>query len=168
MRFARGSYWGLRLSTIISFRPWRVCPAVGYTYKPLCHTRIAWFLNAEGPAPWLCGLARRLARRLARLTLRSCLPTIPLLMNRLATASSAAGGALLALGCFLGAPVDVYAGSAGPIRAFTSLTRSSGCRPSIGKRDDSARECARLPAMTPRQPGTTTARANLPRGALLV
>jgi len=31
----------------IPFRPWQVCPAVGYTDKALCNTRTAWFLNAE-------------------------------------------------------------------------------------------------------------------------
>jgi hypothetical protein len=31
----------------IPFRPWQVCPAVGYTDKALCDTRTAWFLNAE-------------------------------------------------------------------------------------------------------------------------
>ncbi len=36
-------------TTNISFRPGQLCPAVGYTYTSLCHTRTAWFLNAERP-----------------------------------------------------------------------------------------------------------------------
>jgi hypothetical protein len=43
-------------------------------------------------------LARRLTRRLARLMLRQCLSTIPLVMNRLATGSSAVGGHFLRWG----------------------------------------------------------------------
>ena len=61
-----------------------------------------------------------------RLTLRPCLPAIPLLMNWLETALSAAGGAFPALcGCFLGAPVDATLAAGQILRALISRTRSA-------------------------------------------